>query len=94
VHYVSVSGLAEIYGGSHLYPQNSADFFTMEKSLESCTRRSCHNELFFVGFMRGLKNQGNVLVNASFENANDDAVVAFVIAYILWCVKGITINKL
>lgn len=29
-----------------------------------------------------LRNQGNVLVDASFENANDDAVVAFVIAYI------------
>lgn len=29
-----------------------------------------------------LKNQGNVLVNASFENANDDVVVSFVIAYI------------
>lgn len=29
-----------------------------------------------------LKNQGNVLVNASFENANDDAIVSFVIAYI------------
>ena len=54
MHYASVSGLAEVYGGSHLYPHKAADFFTMEKSLESCTRSSCHNELFYVGFMRGL----------------------------------------
>ena len=37
VHYASVSGLAELCGGSHLYPHKTADFFTMEKSLESCT---------------------------------------------------------
>ena len=31
VHCDSVSGIAEIYGGSHLYPQNSAVFFMFER---------------------------------------------------------------